>query len=595
MGESYISNISGVDVQGIVNGEDVRKDHIRQLRSMSLHLNLRARNTLLFEENQAILEDPELVKLESQAEALYTKTLTDTGPELAQEYQRVVCKRKRCYNRLHSQLRQRCRELFFRSANTQEIQRQIEEGEQGISNCEDEELPALEFVSFSHFPDRYAIATAFWTSSSTNDALPDPVLAHIRKLCEPELFVLYYPGESPLEGRCPLCGLSIEQVIPRDRPKHIHECFATKNQEEARVEFEQKCPVQCKWGRCTNKFAAQTAYLSEDFGRDISDPEERRLYREKESKRLYDKRRRLKHAPLTAKAGTQSRKSISNHLTAHIKKQTQCLWEDCQTQCLSERDLKRHLSNDHGVSVRQAPFQPKFCLKHPQDGWYTCEFEWDDHCQLHVEDYLPNLDLQRTYHAFTAGLQCPYCLGNENIIASERFTQYTKRETFHRHMESHLKGRSLNCPIAACRETVISNDQELQSHFFDIHGLSPKGYSLSRGFRTQDAYQQRRKDLYQDDHNIADDTDSDNKTSYEEGSDEWDNETLYDDVNEDAWEDVSDDDPEEDRVSSLDAAAKPVMSVGNTAIRPLKRKSQPPSVFSKRPRLDTIQEVPDIG
>jgi hypothetical protein len=42
MGEYYISNISAIDVQGLVNNGQQRRDHIQQLRGMSLNLNLQA-------------------------------------------------------------------------------------------------------------------------------------------------------------------------------------------------------------------------------------------------------------------------------------------------------------------------------------------------------------------------------------------------------------------------------------------------------------------------------------------------------------------------------------------------------------------------
>lgn len=61
MGASYISDISAVDVQGIVNKEQARKDHIAQLRRMTLRMDTRAPSSLPFRKNQAVLEDPEFM------------------------------------------------------------------------------------------------------------------------------------------------------------------------------------------------------------------------------------------------------------------------------------------------------------------------------------------------------------------------------------------------------------------------------------------------------------------------------------------------------------------------------------------------------
>jgi hypothetical protein len=89
----------------------------------------------------------------------------------------------------------------------------------------------------------------------------------------------------------------------------------------------------------------------------IADPKERQRYRNAESKRLNILRRRSKHVsdPL-ATSTPQSRKSISNHLKRHLRNQTQCLWDQCRMKCSSEVELRRHLYKEHGVNVRQAPF-----------------------------------------------------------------------------------------------------------------------------------------------------------------------------------------------------------------------------------------------
>lgn len=233
MGAPYISDISRIDVQGIVNGDNIRKDYIRQFRSISLHLNLQAKNKLLFEKNQAILKDPELVELNSQVENLSAKK--SDSPEHTKEYERAVFKRKWCYNRLQNQSRWCYRQSFFRSAITQEIRRQIEQGEQGIHEPEDENSVELNFVSEFYFPDWHAIAVALWCSSDsyTNDRLNLSAVAHMQKLCEKKPFVLYFQGESPSEGHCPVYQMPMADLTLHNRPKHIHACFEASYKEQA--------------------------------------------------------------------------------------------------------------------------------------------------------------------------------------------------------------------------------------------------------------------------------------------------------------------------------------------------------------------------
>jgi hypothetical protein len=78
-----------------------------------------------------------------------------------------------------------------------------------------------------------------------------------------------------------------------------------------------------------------------------------------------------------------------------------------------------------------------------------------------------------------AGLQCPFC---------KRFTQFTNRGTFNRHMDTHEKAYRdqcpMNCPVASCKEGLFSYF-DLQVHFFDSHDLKIKGWTRSHGLRRE--------------------------------------------------------------------------------------------------------------
>jgi hypothetical protein len=252
MGASYISDISAIDVQGIVNKEQARKNHIEQLRRMALHLDMRAPSGLPFQENQRLFNEPEFVELLSIEDAMYEEmkgaSSNENRTELAQKHQKAVFKRKRCYTRLYNQAFNNFRKQYFRTTNSEEIQNMIEQGEQGLP-AEDEcpSAPELKFVSSGHFPDRYFIANAFWTSCKAESTVPDPVLVgHIQKLYSPEPYVLYYPGESPVGSCCPVCRQLIEDYAPCDRPSHIHSYFTAIQSAQSEVKFENECPVQCK-------------------------------------------------------------------------------------------------------------------------------------------------------------------------------------------------------------------------------------------------------------------------------------------------------------------------------------------------------------
>jgi len=76
--EKYISEILAINVQATINKEQSRKDHIQQLRRMTLYLDIRAPLELPFRENQRVLTDPKFMALLSTEDALY-KEIQVTG------------------------------------------------------------------------------------------------------------------------------------------------------------------------------------------------------------------------------------------------------------------------------------------------------------------------------------------------------------------------------------------------------------------------------------------------------------------------------------------------------------------------------------
>ncbi|KAH9210602.1 hypothetical protein DL95DRAFT_393368, partial [Leptodontidium sp. 2 PMI_412] len=165
-------------------------------------------------------------------------------------------------------------------------------------------------------------------------------------------------------------------------------------------------------------------------------------------------RRRGKVLP-SQNQSLQSRKSISAHLKRHVHGQTQCLWAGCSEHCTSEQNLIRHLWKSHGVTVKQASFEPQFCFEHPQHGWFTDEFDWEDHCETHMQVPRRTFNLRRSHHMLIAGLQCPFCWDNETAF-SKRFTQFTNRAIFNRHVDAHEKSfgdcEIISCPVSSCTE-----------------------------------------------------------------------------------------------------------------------------------------------
>lgn len=106
--------------------------------------------------------------------------------------------------------------------------------------------------------------------------------------------------------------------------------------------------------------------------------------------------------------------------------------------------------------IRRFPVKPSFCLKHPEIGWFECEFEWEDHCKTHLQSFSKSCNLSRRYHTMIRALQCPFCLGNTELSATDRTRQFIQRGDFNCHMDlSHFKHISktaecISCPHPVC-------------------------------------------------------------------------------------------------------------------------------------------------
>lgn len=489
MGENYISNISAIDTQGIINKDGQRHDHIQQLRGMSLNLNLDIPINLPLLENQALHQDEEYLQLLGDERSLYATK--DLDSDSRRKYQTAMYKRKACYYRNHSKALKAFRLKSFKNASTDEIKKQIELGKQqevGALLPEDDKPlinDRLEFVSEDIFNDRWFIACYFWGPPAGNVLHDTQILARLQSFCDPAPFVLYYPGQSPTHGLCPVCKIDINNINRFERPDHIHSCLKQELFLVNKTKFDRECPDHCKWAGCKNtQLGKKVRYLPEDFGSSIHDPLVRKHAREQESKRLHDQRRR---AWKTTDVSSQmtSRKLLSAHFTRHVIGSTQCKWDGCSVPCTSEFGLQRHLFEAHQLDVRPTAFRPKFCYKHPQSGWFLNEFDWDDHCELHVRNVSLSCGLDKAYGAVISGLCCPFCLGMKEATASQRYRQFDRRDMLNSHMKSHMKKEPtvpVKCPVPGCVHEPMADFQGLQVHFADAHQIQPEGYKKTLGF-----------------------------------------------------------------------------------------------------------------
>lgn len=105
------------------------------------------------------------------------------------------------------------------------------------------------------------------------------------------------------------------------------------------------------------------------------------------------------------------------------------------------------------------------------DTWILSPFEWERHCQGHLDSPTDLLRCDPLLHQNTPVKSgwCPFCLGRHRLRPSQKMKGYLDRSIWYKHIKDHLKGlKSFNCDHPACCKT-FENTEELQYHLTDVH------------------------------------------------------------------------------------------------------------------------------
>lgn len=197
------------------------------LRSKRLHLNLKVPLELPHRENLQVLEDLELQKLQAEEDILLKDIIerfhpfkASIGSKLHQKYQKATEKRKQYFWWVYDRAYQKYRRDYFHNTGLEEVRWQILQGPapKPTNDCalEDSELSSLlTFVSSAYFPERSFIANAlFKVCSTTQNGLQDHRLVEqMQTMCISDSYVLYFPREVPIGGRCPSCQVLMTDLV----------------------------------------------------------------------------------------------------------------------------------------------------------------------------------------------------------------------------------------------------------------------------------------------------------------------------------------------------------------------------------------------
>lgn len=162
---------------------------------------------------------------------------------------------------------------------------------------------------------------------------------------------------------------------------------------------------------------------------------------------------------------------ISHH--AHRSRSYRCLWSGCWTTTASHFDLSVHLLRVHGMfSEYTLDSKAYYCYECAE--WFESDFEWDTHCEKHVQGIKDMFCGAVKRHGITStAALCPFCLGTRGS-PSHRYRQFPEagmslKDHIHNH---HLRYicEPFPCPHPLCQEEVKGVDGVFQ-HFTESHGI----------------------------------------------------------------------------------------------------------------------------
>ena len=104
--------------------------------------------------------------------------------------------------------------------------------------------------------------------------------------------------------------------------------------------------------------------------------------------------------------------------------------------------------------------------------WFV-EEEWGQHCQTHLQSITSKRCGSITHcHTLFRPAFCPYCMGDNRLPASSRWTSWTREAKLWSHLELHLESSRwpLECPHPLC-SLQLDDETLFLYHLSDVHSL----------------------------------------------------------------------------------------------------------------------------
>jgi hypothetical protein len=119
--------------------------------------------------------------------------------------------------------------------------------------------------------------------------------------------------------------------------------------------------------------------------------------------------------------------------------------------------------------------------------WSCTEDDWNSHCEWHLENLTMRCGLLSFRYTLAVAGYCPFCLGNEGLLSSQRMQQWMTKSTLLNHIDTHLENDATSeCPHPLCHVS-LNRASDFRAHFQDAHFVEePRSNCVSRKRKRED-------------------------------------------------------------------------------------------------------------
>ena len=103
--------------------------------------------------------------------------------------------------------------------------------------------------------------------------------------------------------------------------------------------------------------------------------------------------------------------------------------------------------------------------------WIEYE-DWNAHCETHLEDTWTHCGVFSHHNTVLRPAFCPFCIGNEELQASNRIQTWHRDRAMKKHLQDHLSTTTWprQCPVPRCAVELV-HEKSFLYHLEDEHAL----------------------------------------------------------------------------------------------------------------------------